>query len=285
MGVKNEEGAAPEAADTAGQESVQWEDLNSAVPGLDDEDAGEDDDEESSSESDGEGGDTDSAGDTDGEGEDPATATSGGEEGATDGEGTDGEAAPVVTEGTQEQAQELSPEQIAQRQADYDKWLGEQQVALEGMYAVDAELAEQLQTEPELVLPKLMAKLHLNVQRSLVDGMQQLLPRMVTQTQQATARETQTVNAFYEQFPELKPHHAKVLEIGKTYRQLNPKATPKEAMKAIGLLAAQMLEVDLKGKAKGKPSVPHKPTRPGGAAPKAAPKKNSGNVFADLLDD
>jgi len=286
MSGENEESGAP-AASTADTESVKWEDLNSTVPGIDDHGDDEGDEEESSSDASEGSDEAPSDGASDDEGDTPvdAASTADAVAGGTENE----EGAAPVTESVAEEVQELTPEQIAKRQSDYQEWLNEQRKGLETVYKLDDETAEQLQTEPELVLPKLLANMHLNLQRSLLEGMQQIVPQMLEKTQKVSARERQAVDTFYGAYPELKPHHDKVLEIGKTYRQLNPKATPQEATKAIGLLAAQMLGVELKGgKSAGqKKATPHTPVRPagkGGALP-ASGKKSGDNIFADLLDD
>jgi len=287
MGEETKESGAATAASTADTESVKWEDLNSAVPGIDDHGDDEGDDEESSSDSSEESDEGSSDDSSSDEGDTPVDAASTADAVA---EGTENEegAAPV-TEPVAEEAHELTPEQIAKRQSDYQEWLEEQRKGLETVYKLDDETAEQLQTEPELVLPKLLANMHLNLQRSLLEGMQQLVPQMLEKTQKVSARERQAVDTFYGAYPELRPHHDKVLEIGKTYRQLNPKATPQEATKAIGLLTAQMLGVELKGgnSAGQKKAAPYVPVRPAGkgAAVPSSGKKSGENIFADLLDD
>lgn len=290
MGTENSNEASTASTASGSSESdVNWTDLNDSVPGGDDLDSDSYDEgaPTSSDEGSAEGGASDDQADSGAEGTPAKTDAS--TDNATSGTSQQEETAPVEIPVLEQQAQ-LTPEQIAAQQAEYTKWLGEQEKILEGMYALDEETSEQIQTEPELVLPKLMASMHMKMQQQLFAGLQAVLPHMLEQVNAGSVVEQKAQTTFYGEFPELKAHHDKVLEVGRLYRTLNPKATPEQAVKAIGLLTAQTLGIELKGGVQSaspaKPAVtaPARPIRPGSAGAKPAVKQ-ADNPFADLLDD
>jgi hypothetical protein len=259
-------------AETAdeGTGSVNWEDMNETIPGGDDSEKVEapEPDEE-----------TPPAAET-GE-ETPAKEETKAPEQKPSEEPPPAPQTPVEPEQKQE-----TPEELAKRQEDYRQWLDKERTTLTELYKLSEEDAEKVQTEPELVLPKLLANMHLNLQRTLLEGMQQVLPQVMGQTSAVQAREAEAKKVFYGEWPELAQHHAKVVEIGKMYRQLNPKATPDEAIQAIGLMAMQTLKIKQKEQKSTSREAPTKPAMPGSSGSrKAAVSAKTDNIFDDLLDD
>jgi hypothetical protein len=113
--------------------------------------------------------------------------------------------------------------------------------ALEKSYALPAEQATQLLTEPEVVLPKLAAQVHQAVAEQVLAQIQHMLPQAVTQISAAQVRESEAKQAFYGRWPELQGYEQQVLAAGAMFRQINPAAPKEQAIEAIGTLAMQAL--------------------------------------------
>ena len=176
------------------------------------------------------------------------------------------------------------PEVPAAPPIDAVKWEAEQLKNLEALYSLGDEEALAFATEPELVLPKLAAAMHLRITKSILASVQGLLPQMmqaqtITQTTEQAARQT-----FYSANPDLnKPEfETAVLQVGAMYRKVNPRASAEEASKKIGEMARLSLGLpQLNAPAPAAP-VAQKPFSParggsGGGVPAAQP-----SVWEDL---
>jgi hypothetical protein len=136
-------------------------------------------------------------------------------------------------------------------------------------YGMDAETAMRLQTEPELVLPQLAAKVHLEVLDAVMQQLPYRVGEMVTQIQEATKRETEAHDTFFSAYPDLKGYKDAVLRVGQMYRAANPTANREQAVKAIGDFVRTSL-----GLVAPAPAAPRAPANPfvpaqgsGGGAP------------------
>jgi hypothetical protein len=120
--------------------------------------------------------------------------------------------APVAPEVPQE-----TPEQIRQRietaRTDFFQ-------ALTRHYAIDAETAQRVLTEPEKVIPELLSRVHLNVAEQAVPAavaqMQQIVPMMMQQMVEAEKNKAY----FYHQWPKLESHQAEVEQMLTSYSQM-----------------------------------------------------------------
>ena len=130
---------------------------------------------------------------------------------------------------------------------------------LEKAYALPADQATALLTEPEAVLPKLAAKLHQEIVAHVMSLMQNQIPQAVDSITTARTRESEAKKEFFGAWPELQGYEQQVLAAGAMFRQINPKATKEQAVQAIGQLAMQALGIQ-RGAA------------PAGTAPSAAPQ-------------
>lgn len=282
--------------DTGGSSSVDWGALNDGVdPGADDEDV-------------------------DGVGAPAASAASAAPAGKTP--GTEAQTPAPTKEGEQQvdqnleqkeekpdaqtpvdsDQQNLTPEQLAERdkqiQEQFSQWAASETARLaKDVYAFDEETAARLQTEPELVLPQVAAKLHLEVMRSTMEAVQRMLPNVLPQFLQQTTVEKTAVEKFYGVNPDLRPYHKQVIQAGKMFRQLNPKATPEEAAKKIGDMVR--LSLGLEAPAKGQQQqqqaaaqaaapagrqAPHRPANAGSGSGVKAPKPaNPDKEFWDSM--
>lgn len=110
-------------------------------------------------------------------------------------------------------------------------------------YAFDPDTAARLQTEPELVLPQLAARLHLDVLDAVMAQLPQRVGAVVEHINASVARNTEAEGAMFTAYPELKAHKAEVLKAGQMYRAMYPKATREQAIKAIGDFCMQSLGI------------------------------------------
>lgn len=196
---------------------------------------------------------------------------------------------------------QLTPEQQAARDKkiveDFAEWEQAQITRLSQEYAFSEEEASRLQTEPELVLPQMAAKLHMQVMKNAVEAFEKMLPRMVQPVLQSQKTEAAAMEFFYGMNPDLKGHHKEVMIAGKMFRQMNPKATKEEAAEKIGAIVRSTLglkPVEGGGAPAQAPapspapaSKTHKPAGAGGGSgtkPTPASKKDGENLWEDLID-
>jgi len=172
--------------------------------------------------------------------------------------------APVVT-----------PEQLQEYKAKFSE-------ALEAHYAFDEEQATALQVEPEKVLPKLAARLHMEVLDNVMQHVYKALPNVIQSYTETSSRETKAQEEFYGAWPELKGHDQQVLQMGQMYRQMNPAATPQEAIQRIGemtmvALGKKRAQAAAEQTPAAPPAPPYRPAAPGrvGTPPPAKTKWES----------
>ena len=194
---------------------------------------------------------------------------------------------------------ELTPEQKAQNETNYKEWRASMETQLEERYQFSEDEAAALQTEPERVLPKMAAKLFLDVQEAAVQSVLRFLPQAVTSVQQSSARDTAASQAFLSVNTDLAdPKYASdIMEQARAFRARNPKASPQEAITKIGKMVRALHDLpplDHKEspppaaartgtKRVATPPSPHRPATPGGAT--SRPAKAEPNVWADLASD
>lgn len=165
-------------------------------------------------------------------------------------------------------------------------------------YKIPDDLAARLSTEPELVLPQLAVSMHKAMERNVLAMVQHMLPQHLTQALQATERETKAKDAFYTVHPHLKPYEGEVLKAGQLYRQMNPKATPEEAIKMIGTIVSQALGISASAPAAPAPAAavaaaaaaaakpaPFTPAGGAGSGRGPAPAAAIGNEFEAMVKD
>ena len=153
---------------------------------------------------------------------------------------------------------------------------------LAAQYKLSDELAQAMLTEPELVLPKVAAQLHLEVARNVLQSVKNELPQMVQGLQQHQEAEHMAEQIFFKENPDLQDakFRAGILGMGQVYRQLNPKADSAEASKAIGQMVRTAF--GLKGPEKAPPETPFTPARGGGGA--SSPKA-SASIWDEFLTE
>lgn len=158
---------------------------------------------------------------------------------------------------------------------------------LEKTYALPAEQATALLTEPETVLPKLAAKLHQEVMANVLAMVQAQLPQAVDSITTAKVRESEAKTEFYSAWPELRGYEQQVLAAGAMFRQINPTAPKEVAVQAIGQLAMQALGLT-RSAPQAQPAAPPPPqatpfTPAGGRSGGTPPPKPAPTVWDEMM--
>ncbi len=172
----------------------------------------------------------------------------------------------------------ITPEQLKAYRTQFSE-------ALEANYAFDEEQATALQVEPEKVLPKLAARLHMEVLDNVMQHVYSALPNVIQSYTETSTREQKAQDEFFGAWPELKGHDQQVLQMGQMYRQMNPAATPQEAIQRIGEMTMVALGKQRKAAVGEAPAPtvppPYRPAAPGrvGSPPPAK------NKWESLMDD
>ena len=175
---------------------------------------------------------------------------------------------------------------------EYSVWRENRLTQLEQMYAVDEESATALLTEPELVLPKLAAKVHMEVMENSMRAMQAMVPVMMQQVQQHADLNNRAKGLFHGTNPDLvdPSYEPMIMEMGQSFRRVNPHATPEQASKAIGNLVRAALGIAAPQQQQAQPVqqqrqpavVPFSPAR--GAGGGNAPARPS-NPFEAMAEE
>lgn len=199
--------------------------------------------------------------------------------------------APVVPPVTQPEAPKVEPS----TQPDYATWRdGKMQALAKNLYAVSDEDAAKLLTEPEVVLPQLAARLHMEVLENAMRAMQAMMPEVMRSVQTYEKTETEARSLFHQANPDLADPQLEpaIFEMGKIYRKLNSNATPDVASIAIGNLVRASLGIAAPQPGAGAPPVlqtkpvsfiPFTPTR--GSAGGVPPAKGVWEQLAEDMDD
>jgi len=206
------------------------------------------------------------------------------------------EPAPVVAPEqptTEEQpAQVQTPEQAQAMQEEIGVARGKVLDTLSTMYALTEEESETLQLEPEKVLPRLAAQLHLNITEALQAGIESQLPRMMQQATIAEQTKEKSVNAFYDAWPDLKgdDKEATVLRVMKSYRSTNPTATTEQIIREGGVMAMMALQLPIGAVGEQPAAVapvrsdrPVQPAMPGAST--VPVRSQSDNAFSQMFLD
>lgn len=180
---------------------------------------------------------------------------------------------------------------------DYAAWRGEQISKLEGMYKLSDETAEQLLSEPEVVLPRIAAQLHMAVTEAVLQSVNSALPHVIQSIQQTDTVEKSAQKLFDEANPDLvdPKYRDGIFRVGTMYRQMNPNATPQEAARVIGNMvrtayglqasAAPAVGVSAAPPPSAPTPAPYVPSRGGGGGVTPSAPSNVWSQLALEIDD
>jgi hypothetical protein len=171
---------------------------------------------------------------------------------------------PAAKSQEQQQAPAWTPEQIAEAEKKFDE-------QLISHFSVSEEDALALQTEPEKVLPKMAARLYKETVAAVMQQVHLQIPAMLESYTQASTREMQAQQEFFTAWPELREHSQQVLQIGMMYRQVNPNASPQEAIQRIGEMAMVALGLKRNPPVEAPPVMKQSGFKPAGTGRVATP--------------
>lgn len=161
---------------------------------------------------------------------------------------------------------------------------------LEKQYAISDEDAEQILTDPQLVLPKLMANMHLAMLQQVGKMMQDNMPSIVENTVKQSTTRDKRMAQLQERYPDLvtKENEAIATTALKTISQLHPGITFEAMLDKLGPIAQALMGKEAQAPAKGSTVVPiakpkpHIPTR--GTSTATARVKPKGDSMASFID-
>lgn len=164
----------------------------------------------------------------------------------------------------------------------------------EHTYKLSDKEVEQVLSEPDKAIPKLLARAHVNAVSGVLQHVAQQIPNVVHGLMQAQSRFADLENKFYAQWPQLDrtKHNDQIVQLTRAYRQLNPEASFEEVSKVVGSQAVVLLNLQNAQR----PAVPARPSMqvpfsPAGAVaggtvlPNGQPKPQSQvELWSQLLD-
>lgn len=191
--------------------------------------------------------------------------------------------------------QTAQPQQQPAQTPDRAQLRSQELARVEQLYQFDEAGAREVALEPEKALPKLAARLYLDVFDNVVQTVVQSLPSLMENiSQQRTARQ-EAENAFFTEFPGLKDskYAPQVQSALVAYKAQNPQATMEQAIANVGVQVSFANKVALPEKyldalglrpnTPSRPSAPIAPAGPGGAG--SAPVKPSDNYFTRVAEE
>ena len=174
---------------------------------------------------------------------------------------------------------------------------------LEKTYELPEEITAELKGADALdlgetlgkILPKLAARMHLEMQASILQSVAAHVPQVVNQSLTFKRKAEDLETSFFGRWPELKGKDEKVIiSTIQAYRQVNPSVAEKELIERAGALA--MLHLGLnplaeaasskpQGLPPAPPPRPHMPAGPGAVGAHVFPPSGQDNFFASLAED
>lgn len=145
------------------------------------------------------------------------------------------------------QAQEIATEEVpAARTPEQEaQVLGQLQDALSKQYVLSEEQADLLVTDPNKVVPQLLAQMHMNVLSHALRMVQESLPQQFTQHTERALAEQKLNDQFSAAFPDLslsdKEVNQAVTQAVALVKTQMPKATMEEKIQRVGALTRALL--------------------------------------------
>ena len=145
------------------------------------------------------------------------------------------------------QAQEITTEEVpAARTPEQEaQVLGQLQDALSKQYVLSEEQADLLVTDPNKVVPQLLAQMHMNVLSHALRMVQESLPQQFTQHTERALAEQKLNDQFSTEFPDLslsdKEVNQAVTQAVALVKTQMPKATMEEKIQRVGALTRALL--------------------------------------------
>ncbi len=181
--------------------------------------------------------------------------------------------------------QQLDPQEMQRRAI--DELMGRE-------YAIPEADARRLISEPEAVLPRLAATVHVNAVRDFGRIAQQMLPQMIQNVVAGEIRAMRAESTFFSRYPQLaKPEFRPFVEKGISFaRQQNPSATSEQLMAEGATYSAMLIKRSYRPSVQAQPQgrapvAPHVPAASFGGMP--VPQNPNGgqsdNIFTQFAND
>ena len=201
-------------------------------------------------------------------------------------QGAPAQAAPTATQ---------PPVDANQAVAQAERWL------LDNTYKMDDEQKKKLISEPDVAIPQLAARMHVQIATQMAQYMQQtmqtLVPQMAVSAMQKQMGAFKAEQTFFSQYPALAraEYRPVVLKMLQTAKAMNPQADRATIMKDAAEMAAFKLRLNVAPPAAPPqgaqaPRQPHTPAQmpfvpATGGAPPAAQQASQPNIFEELAMD
>ena len=167
---------------------------------------------------------------------------------------------PEKTEPTQ------TPEE---REAAFAKAREDVKDNLKQHFQLTEEQSDAMLVDPNAAMPEIFAGMYLNMYESLMKGVQDMMPEMISTTNTLRSEAEEAANKFYESWPQLKDkseYNDTVVKLGNSYRKMYPEASVEEYVQNVGAQAIIALKIPIDGTV-------------------ATVAAGGGNPFADFADE
>lgn len=169
--------------------------------------------------------------------------------------------------------------------AQYQNFFNQSVGALEQVYQFAPEVAEELDTTPSKVLPKLAATLHMQVLTAAVTQVANMFPSLMEMHMDRTSHVKATEERFFTEYPALREHSPMVQRIAQAYRAINPNATYEQIAPEVAAMA--MVQARIPAPTPQADPVLTKPVTPTSqrGAPPAPSQTQQKSVWDELITD
>lgn len=152
----------------------------------------------------------------------------------------------------------------------------------------DAE-ATQMVTAPEVVLPKMLARVFVDVQKSVLATVRTHLPDAIRQNAQLSQARESKASTFFDAWPKLNKaaHGTDIATAVKIYAALHPKATDEDLIRDVGMqvMMKHKLTPDEETPTPPVEETPPVPPRIPASVHGAAPTPNVGNMWENMSQE
>lgn len=159
-------------------------------------------------------------------------------------------------------------------------------VLADHVYKFDEQTAEELDTNPSKVMPKLAARLHMQVLTAAITQVANSFPALMQVHEDRHKEEKESEEKFFSEFPLLKEHKQTVQRVAQVYHSMYPNDPYEVRAPKIAAMAMIEAKVPLPGTQPQQPVVsqPPIPTSARGGTPAAAPKVER-TLWEDLVEE
>lgn len=177
------------------------------------------------------------------------------EETPTPEQASQGEEQPAEAQKTEE---ELRQEFAARRE--------EALSVIAQQYALSDDEADGILSDPKVYVPKLAAKLHVDVYEAAMRAVYAQIPSLIDSVVSQRQNQQSIVDKFFEgDNAVLKDHMQDVLQVAKTHRQMNPTMPADQFMEEVSTYVKMMKGLMPQQGRQQKPPAPQRPYRPAAA--------------------